>query len=102
MVAGSIPAGCVLEITLETASIQASMAILSSKLLANGCARKCTKTHEIRQVFDKRLLLFLGEWLLDSPRGVVCYTIVNRAAVTEQRKQTREALEKLLALLKSN
>ena len=61
MVAGSIPAGCVLEITLETASIQASMAILPSKLLANGCARKCTKTHEIRQVFDKRPFSFPRE-----------------------------------------
>ena len=36
------------------------------------------------------LFLFLGKRLLDSPRGVVCYTIVNRAAVIEQLKQTWE------------
>jgi hypothetical protein len=48
------------------------------------------------------LFLFLGKRLVDSPRGVVCYTIVNSAAVIEQLKQTREALEKLLALLESS
>ena len=53
LVPGSSPSQPNPSITLRSRSTKAPLAIIPFQSIANGCCRKCTKTHDIRQVSDK-------------------------------------------------